>query len=415
MQKSVKNNFNYDTTNIASSHRKLFHIPTKNGKDTIYFCGNSLGLQPKTTAFTINRELDNWAKYGVDAHFESSSPWFNYHTLLTNSLANLAGALPVEVVAMNALTVNLHLLMVSFYCPTLKKNKILIEDYVFPSDKYAIDSQIKFHGYLSESSIIKLKPRVGEYTLRTEDILNTIELHKEELALIFIGGVNYYTGQVFEMEKIAQKANQIGCKIGFDLAHAIGNVPLKLHDWNVDFATWCSYKYLNGGPGCVSGVFIHQKHFSNNELPRFEGWWGNAESTRFEMDNSFEPMVGAQAWQLSNAPILSMAALRASLDIFDQVDFSILREKSILMTNRLYETLIKYNQITILTPDKEEERGCQISILCHDKGYELYQYLIANNMVVDWRKPNVIRITPVPLYNTMEDVSQFLIIFAAFF
>ncbi|MCE3228624.1 MAG: kynU [Bacteroidetes bacterium] len=399
-----------DEKDPLKNYRERFILPQHNGKDVVYFTGNSLGLQPKTTSSYIQQELDDWGKFGVEGHFLAKNPWMPYHEFLTDKMAKLVGAQPKEVVMMNQLTVNLHLLMVSFYRPTKQRYKILCEAKAFPSDQYALQSQIKFHGFDIDDALIEVHPREGEYTIREEDIFSAIEKNKDSLALIMIGGVNFFSGQVFDMKAITEAGHKAGAIVGFDLAHAAGNIKLHLHGWNVDFAAWCSYKYLNSGPGSVAGAFVHEKHLSNVDLPLFAGWWGHDKQTRFLMDKKFIPMQTAERWQMSNAPIFSMAACRASLDIFDEVGMDALIEKSKRLTAYL-EFVIgeinkkKNNCLHIITPEKN--RGCQISIVAHGYGKPLYNKLIENGVIPDWREPNVIRCAPVPLYNSFEDIHRF--------
>ena len=393
------------------SFKDKFHNPKRDGKEAIYFCGNSLGLQPKLTAHYLEEELAAWQELAVEAHFKSRRPWLGYHGQFKESLAALVGAFPEEVVAMNNLTTNLHLMMVSFYKPTREKFKIITEAGAFPSDMYALESQVRFHNLDPDNAIIELKPRQGEHTLRTEDIIKTIERNGLEVALILMGGVQYYTGQFFDLKSITQAAHKVGAFAGFDLAHAIGNVPLLLHDWDVDFAVWCSYKYLNGSPGGTGGAFIHDNHGRNNQLPRFAGWWGYIEKERFKMEKGFRPTAGADGWQLSNAPILSMAALRASLEIFDQAKIDNIREKSIALTGYLQYLIQKINVekrvINVITPADPSARGCQLSLMMSENGNDIFESLSKNGVVADWREPDVIRVAPVPLYNTFSEVFQF--------
>lgn len=393
------------------SFKDKFHNPKRDGKEAIYFCGNSLGLQPKLTAHYLEEELAAWQELAVEAHFKSRRPWLGYHGQFKESLAALVGAFPEEVVAMNNLTTNLHLMMVSFYKPTREKFKIITEAGAFPSDMYALESQVRFHNLDPDNAIIELKPRQGEHTLRTEDIIKTIERNSLEVALILMGGVQYYTGQFFDLKSITQAAHKVGAFAGFDLAHAIGNVPLLLHDWDVDFAVWCSYKYLNGSPGGTGGAFIHDNHGRNNQLPRFAGWWGYIEKERFKMEKGFKPTAGADGWQLSNAPILSMAALRASLEIFDQAKIDNIREKSIALTGYLQYLIQKINVekrvINVITPADPSARGCQLSLMMSENGNDIFESLSKNGVVADWREPDVIRVAPVPLYNTFSEVFQF--------
>ncbi|MBI2722344.1 MAG: kynureninase [Bacteroidetes bacterium] len=399
-----------DEQDNLKSFRKKFIFPQHKGKDVVYFTGNSLGLQPKTTLFNIQQELQDWAQFGVEGHFRAQNPWMSYHELLTDKMAAIVGALPAETVMMNQLTVNLHLLMVSFYRPTKTRYKILCEAKAFPSDQYALQSQVKFHGFKMDDAIIEIHPREGEYAINENDIFEAIEKHKDSLALIMIGGVNFFSGQVFDMKAITEAGHKAGALVGFDLAHAAGNLKLELHNWNVDFAAWCSYKYLNSGPGGVGGAFVHEKHLANTELPMFAGWWGHDKQTRFLMDKTFIPMKTAERWQVSNAPIFSMAACKASLDIFAEAGMDALIEKSNKLTKYL-EFMIgeinkeKNNCLHIITPSKN--RGCQISIVAHGYGKPLFHKLIENGVVPDWREPNVIRCAPVPLYNSFEDIYWF--------
>jgi kynureninase len=395
-----------DAKDELRSYRNEFHIPLqKNGEEHIYMCGNSLGLQPKRTKEFLNQELDDWATFGVEGHFHAKNPWLPYHEFLAESYAKIVGAKNSEVVAMNTLTVNLHLMMVSFYRPTQKRHKIIIEGDAFPSDIYAVESQIKHHGFLPESSLIKLRPRDGESAIRTEDISAIIEREGDEIALIMLGGVNYYTGQVFDFEKITKIAHNKGINVGFDLAHAAGNIKLELHKWGVDFAVWCSYKYLNSGPGSVAGAFVHEKHHNTN-LPRFAGWWGHNKEDRFKMPDKFNPIISAEGWQLSNPPILSLAAIRASLSIFDEVGMDKLVSKSIKLTDYLVFLLNSVNtdRIEIITP---KERGCQLSIRVKNGDKKLFDSITVKGVIADWREPDVIRVAPIPLYNSFQDVFNF--------
>lgn len=397
-----------DQEDPLKPYRERFYIPKqKNGKDTIYFSGNSLGLQPKAVSQIINQELEDWQKLGVEGHVMARNPWVSYEELLTENLAAIVGAKPIEVVAMNTLSVNLHLMMVSFYRPTDKRYKIVIEKSAFPSDQYAVFSQLKFHGYDPEKGLIILEPRKGEVTITQEDIDNLIEEQGSEIALFMLSGVNYYTGQVFDMQRITKLAHAKGCTVGFDLAHAVGNVELKLHEWNVDFAIWCSYKYLNAGPGAVAGCFVHGKHADNYELPRFAGWWGHNKQKRFLMQPDFEPIKGAEGWQLSNVPVFSSAPLVTSLKIFEEVGMKKLIEKSKKLTSYLSYLLdeIKSDKIEVITP--KELRGCQLSIRVKGADKSLFNKLHEKGVICDWREPDVIRVAPVPLYNSFEDVFQF--------
>lgn len=408
---------------IILDYRNKFDIPIDNitKKEVIYLCGNSLGLKPKNVNSYILKELSYWSNLGVEGHFKSENPWLSYHKNLGKSISKIIGANYDEVVVMNSLSVNLHLLLVSFYKPTKDKFKILIEKGAFPSDNYIVDSQAKFHGYNPNEAIIEIPYKDNSYYFSENEIILTIEKHRDELALILLSGVNYYTGQAFNLKKISEIAKKYGIIIGFDLAHAIGNISLSFKEYNVDFATWCSYKYLNSGPGGVSGVYINKKHFDDFSIPRFEGWWGHKEIDRFEMKRNFTPSLGAEAWQLSNAPILSMAAHASSLAIFEEVGMEKLLEKSKKMHFWLRKGLEKiintYPEciIEIITPKNEGEYGCQISLLVNKNGKELFDFLNKNNVISDWRNPNVIRIAPVPLYNTFEEIADFLKIFEDFF
>jgi len=392
-----------DQSDNLASYRNQFIIPQHNGRDVNYFTGNSLGLQPKKAKEYILEELEDWGKFGVEGHFQSRRNWFGYHHFLTDKAAKIVGAKTEEVAVMNTLSVNLNLLMVSFYRPSGVRTKIMMEAAAFPSDHYAVQQQVKFHGLNPNEHIILLHPRNNEYCIRTEDILALIEEHKDDLALVILGGVNYYTGQFFDLKNISQKAHEVGAIAGFDLAHAAGNIVLKLHDWDVDFACWCSYKYLNSGPGGVASIFVHEKHGNNPDLPRFAGWWGNDEKDRFLMKSEFIPAKGASGWQQSNAQIFSMAAHLASLEIFDAVGMDTLRAKSEKMTEYLEFLLQSIPQIKIITPSKPAERGCQLSLISTHRPKELFKYLQDNGIIADWREPDVIRVAPVPLYNTFED------------
>lgn len=401
-----------DAADPFRGFRERFHFPK--GDDVIYLTGNSLGLMPKKARNYVEQELEDWARLAVEGHLHAKHPWLPYHEFLTASMAAIVGAKPIETVVMNSLTVNLHLLMVSFYRPTNERYKIVIEKGAFPSDRYAVESQLKFHEYKSGpgNSLIELTPREDETILRTEDILETIEREGDSIAQILLGGVNYYTGQAFDMKSITEAGHRKGCVVGFDLAHAAGNIELELHDWNVDFAAWCSYKYLNGGPGAVGGAFVHERHSKDFDLPRFAGWWGHDKETRFQMGPEFSPMAGAEGWQISNPPILQMAALRASLEIFDEAGMSNLRAKSERLTACLEECLasIDDDRISVITPADPRERGCQLSIRVKDADKSLFDMLTERGVIVDWREPDVIRIAPVPLYNSFADVYNFVTI-----
>ncbi len=398
-----------DEADVLREFRNKFYIPQHNDKDSIYLTGNSLGLQPKTAAAYIQGELNDWASLGVEAHFAAKNPWMPYHEIFAKQLSNLCGALPHEVVAMNQLTVNLHLLLVSFYKPTAKRFKIICEAKAFPSDQYALESQVKFHGFDPAEAIIEVHPRQGEYCLHTEDILQCIEEHKDEICLLFFGGVNYYTGQYFDIPTLTQAAQSVGAIAGFDLAHAAGNVPLALHKWNVDFASWCSYKYLNSGPGGVSGVFIHERHIADDTIPRFAGWWGYDKATRFKMQKGFKPIQSAEGWQVSNAPVLSMAVHKASLDIFELAGWDNIFSKAKSLSSYLHFILHEINNgaFEIITPVDESSRGCQVSLLMKKNGKQIFDTLTQSGVIADWREPDVIRIAPVPLYNSFSDVWMF--------
>jgi kynureninase len=404
-----------DRIDPLKKFRTLFHLPKVKGKTAIYFTGNSLGLQPKTTKKFITEELNDWAALGVEGHVHAKRPWLYYHKFTKKGLALLTGAKSTEVVAMNHLTVNLHLLMVSFYRPTKKRFKIITEAGAFSSDQYAFESQIKYHNLDPDKTLVEIKPREGEHTLRTEDILATIEKHKDELALIIFGGVQYYTGQFFDIKKITQAAHAAEAYVGFDLAHAIGNVKLNLHKDNVDFAVWCSYKYLNAGPGAIAGAFVHERFANDASLPRFAGWWGHHEKDRFQMKKGFIAMAGIDSWQLSNHPVLPAAALLASLEIFQQAGLKNLHAKSLLLTGYLEYLLSQIDaaeeKFVILTPSHKRARGCQLSIFMKQKGKKVFDALTKAGVIADWREPNVIRVAPVPLYNTFEDVFRFVEIF----
>ena len=402
-----------DEDDSLRDFRQLFHFPTqKNGSDFLYFCGNSLGLQPRTAKQALDSELEDWANLGVEGHFHGKKPWFHYHKFLTEHSAELVGGRHHEVVIMNQLTVNLHLLMVSFYKPTKTRFKIIMEAGAFPSDMYAIESQVKFHGYDYDEAVIEIEPREGEHTLRTEDILQTIEENGEQTALVFFAGVQYYTGQFFEIEKITAAAHSVGAIAGWDLAHTAGNLPLKLHDWKVDFAAWCSYKYLNSGPGNVSGVFVHEKHGLDENTHRFAGWWGHKESERFQMKRGYIPEPGAAGWQMSNAPVFGMAVHLSSLEIFHKAGMENIRAKSKMLTAYLQETL-KYVQnnnpaldFNVITPENPEHKGAQLSILVKENGKALFDYITENGVIADWREPNVIRLAPAALYNSFTDIYE---------
>lgn len=397
-----------DRQDPLRSFKDQYYFPQHNQKDCLYFCGNSLGLQPKSAEAALQHELEQWKTYGVEGHFQGALPWMEYHKFLQPQTAHIAGADESEVVVMNTLTTNLHLLMVSFYRPTPQRYKIIMEAGAFPSDQYAMESQVKWHGFAPADAIVEVAPRPGEDTLRLEDIQATIEQQGSQTALVLFGGVNYYTGQWFDLPAITQMAHAVGAYAGFDLAHAAGNLPLQLHDWEVDFACWCSYKYLNAGPGGPSGIFIHERHGNNPDMPRFAGWWGHDESQRFQMKKGFIPMPGAASWQLSNAQIFSCAVHKASLDLFYEAKMDRLRAKSRKLTGFLEFLLQELNQqghsYKIITPTDPDQRGCQLSILTGANGKALFDYISAHGVICDWREPNVIRLAPVPMYNSFEDV-----------
>jgi len=396
-----------DTEDKLSYLREQFHIPKdKNGNDWLYFTGNSLGLQPKNTQKYIQQELDDWANFGVEGHFKAKNPWLSYHEFLTESMAKIVGAKPLEVMVMNTLTTNLHLLMVSFYQPTKTKYKIVIESDAFPSDRYAVQSQLKVHGFDVEEGLIEWKQREGEYLLNIEDLETIFAEQGDEIDLLLIGGVNYYTGQYLDLKRIAEIGHAKECMVGIDLAHGAGNISPELHDSGVDFAAWCTYKYLNSGPGSLGGLFVHEKHAYNKDIPRFSGWWNHNKDTRFNMRQPFDVMPGAEGWQLSNPPILSMAAIKASLDMFAEVGMEALREKSEKLTV-YFEFLINQidsDSIKIITPSNPKERGCQLSLQVKNADKNLHQKLTDNNIITDWREPDVIRCAPVPMYTSFEDV-----------
>jgi kynureninase len=401
-----------DAQDPLKDFRAKFNLPTFHEKTVRYFTGNSLGLQPKKAVEYVNEELQNWAKFGVEGHFLAERPWFSYHENLTQLTANVVGALPIEVVVTHSLTTNLHLLMVSFYQPKGKRTKILCEAKAFPSDQYALESQVNFHG-LSNDHLVEIAPREGENLIRLEDILAKIEELGDELALVFIGGVNYYTGQVFDMNTITAAGHKAGAIVGWDLAHAAGNISLNLHEWQVDFAAWCSYKYMNSGPGNASGYFVHEKHHSNKELDRFAGWYGHNKSRRFLMEPNFDAVEGANGWQVSNLPVLSLAPYLATVEMFVEVGMEKLIAKRNQITSYLEFILheidkeIPQANFEVITPSNQSERGCQLSVYLHGQGKELFTYLMQNGVVTDWREPNVIRLAPVPFYTSFEDIYNF--------
>ncbi len=408
-----KNSLQYaqqlDAADNLNKYHDEFHFPKIDGKQVIYFTGNSLGLQPRRTQKFVDEVMGDWASLAVEGHFQSNKPWWDYHERLAAPLAKVVGALDKEVSVMNTLTVNLHLLMVSFYRPTKKRYKIICEEKAFPSDQYMLQSQVRFHGLDVEETIVELKKRKGEHFWRTEDVISKINELGDELALVLIGGVNYYNGQVFDMKTITKAGKAVGAFVGWDLAHGAGNVELKLHDWDADFAAWCSYKYMNSGPGNASGIFVHERHLNKKDIPRFEGWWGTKKETRFLMKPEFEPLETTDAWQLSNPSILSLAPYLASLELFEEVGMSALIEKRNKIVAYLEFVLQEINKqvdttFEIITP---KNRGCQLSVLLHGNGKELFDYLMKNGVITDWREPNVIRLAPAPLYCSFEDMYRF--------
>ena len=401
-----------DEQDALKNYRYEFIFPQHEGNNVIYFTGNSLGLQPRRTKKYVDEVMNDWANLAVEGHFYSEKPWWDYHERFANPLSKVVGAKPSEVTVMNTLTVNLHLLMVSFYRPTTKRYKILCEAKAFPSDQYMLQSQVHFHGLNPSDAIIEIQRREGEHNIRLEDVLAKITEIGDELALVIIGGVNYYTGQVFDMKTITEAGHKAGAVVGWDLAHAAGNVKLELHDWNVDFAAWCSYKYMNSGPGNASGCFIHEKHHNNPDLPRFAGWWGHNKERRFKMEPTFDPVHGADGWQISNLPILSLAPYLASVEMFDEIGMDALIQKRDKITSYLEFILQEINKeveggFEIITPTNPEERASQLSVFLHGEGRSLFDYLMKNGVVTDWREPNVIRLAPVPLYCSFEDMFEF--------
>ena len=408
-----------DAADSLRSFREKFHLPlSASGEPLIYFAGNSLGLMPKTARKIVEQELDDWARLGVDAHMDAVTPWYSYHETLREPMARIVGAKPVEVICMNSLTVNLHLMLATFYRPTKSRFKILMEDPAFPSDTYAIKTQIRHHGFDPKEALLVAHPRKGEAAVRTDDIVDLIEKNSDTLAVVLIGAVNFFTGQFFDVRAVTAAARKHGVTVGVDFAHAVGNVPLFLHDWNIDFAVWCSYKYLNAGPGAVAGAFVHERHATNPKLPRLGGWFGNDPQTRFRMqlEPEFVPVASADGWQISNPPIFSMAPLRASLAIFDEAGgMQPLREKSVKLTGYLQFLLERAgsDRFTVITPRPADERGCQLSILAHQNPKELHKELEAAGVKADFREPNVIRAAPTPLYNSFHDVWRFAQILSA--
>lgn len=401
-----------DAHDPLAAFRDRFHIPKQaDGRDHLYMCGNSLGLQPKSVRAFVEQELSDWEKLGVEGHIHARNPWLPYHEFLTASMAKVVGGQQDEVVVMNSLTVNLHLLMVSFYRPTATRHKIIIEADAFPSDRYAVISQLQFHGFDPKTSLVELRSKSGHPVIPTEEILEVIAREGDSVALVMLGGVNYYSGQAFEMEKITRAGHAVGAKVGFDLAHGAGNLLLKLHEWGPDFACWCGYKYLNSGPGGLSGIFIHNRHATDSSIPRFAGWWGHNKANRFKMPPYFEPLPGAEGWQLSNPPILALAALRASLEIFEEAGMDALRAKSEQLTAYLEWLIHQKNtnsNIRIITPSDPAQRGCQLSLQTLSNGRAIFDRLTAAGVIADWREPDVIRIAPVPLYNRFVDAWDFV-------
>jgi kynureninase len=405
-----------DIQDEIAGYRNEFIFPQHNGKNVIYFTGNSLGLQPKLAQKYVSEVMNDWANMAVEGHFFAEKPWWDYHERFAEPLSKIVGAKPSEVTVMNTLTVNLHLLMVSFYRPTAKRFKIICEEKAFPSDQYMFQSQVDFHaksiGFDKDEAIVEIKRREGEHNIRLEDVLSKIELVGNELALVLIGGVNYYTGQVFDMETITKAGQNQGAIVGWDLAHAAGNIELRLNEWNVDFASWCSYKYMNSGPGNASGCFVHERHHHDKNLPRFAGWWGHNKERRFLMEQNFDAVHGADGWQISNLPILSLAPYLASVMIFDEVGMEKIIKKRKHITNYLEFILHEINKevqghFEIITPSNPDERGCQLSVFFHGEGRSLFDYLMKNGVVTDWREPNVIRFAPAPLYCSFEDMYNF--------
>ena len=398
----------------SGQYRDQFHIPQVDGKDSIYLCGNSLGLQPKKVKEYVNETLEDWAKLGVEGHLHARHPWLPYHEFLTQSMARLVGANESEVVVMNSLTVNLHLLMASFYRPTPDRYKILIESDAFPSDRYAVASQAKWHGYDVEDAVVLWRPNQDQHLLDMDELEDLLRLEGQQIALILVGGVNYYTGQYLNIPEITRIGHEYGITVGFDLAHATGNVDMQLHDWDVDFAAWCSYKYLKSGPGSLGGVFIHDRLGNDLSIPRLSGWWGHNKQTRFKMRDDFDPLPGAEGWQLSNPPILPLAAMRASMELFDNAGIQQLRNASKENVQLIYDALADLPNIQIITPSNPDERGCQLSLLVKKDGRTLFDYLTKQGVIADWREPDVIRIAAAPLYTTRADVNKFISLVQAF-
>jgi kynureninase len=408
---------NLDQQDPLKDYKNEFIFPKVNNKPVIYFTGNSLGLQPKRTRSYVDEVMQDWADLAVEGHFYAEKPWWDYHERFANPLSKVVGANPSEITVMNTLTVNLHLLMVSFYQPTAKRFKIICEAKAFPSDQYMFQSQVHWHaknnGFNPDDAIVEIHRREGEHNIRLEDVIAKINEVGEELALVLIGGVNYYTGQVFDMKTITKAGHDVGAFVGWDLAHAVGNVALSLHDWDVDFAAWCSYKYMNSGPGNASGCFVHEKHHTNKDLPRFAGWWGHNKERRFLMEPQFDPVASAEGWQISNLPILSLAPYLASAEMFAEVGMEALIAKRNLLTAYLEFVLKDIDEqlesvvFEIITPENQEERACQLSVYLHGQGKALFNYLMKNGVITDWREPNVIRLAPAPFYCSFEDMHQF--------
>ncbi|MBK7034004.1 MAG: kynureninase [Ignavibacteria bacterium] len=400
-----------DSMDDLAHFRSRFLFPQHQGRNVRYFCGNSLGLQPAKARQYVNEELDDWQDLGVEGHFKSRRPWFSYHRWFAEPLAQLVGAKVHEVVAANTLTANLHLMMTSFYRPTETRNRIIMAGHEFPSDRYAVESQVRLHGFTPEEAMVEVQPAPGMDTLTTEQIIGAINEHGSSTALVLFSGVHFFTGQRFEMKEIAAAAHSVGAMVGFDLAHAVGNVELSLHDWDADFAVWCSYKYLNAGPGAVGGLFVHERFANQPDLPRLAGWWGNDEATRFTMEHQFVPTFGADGWQLSNAQVLQMAALRASLETFVEAGFdriSAKRDRLTAFAERVINDVIGARDwIRIITPSTPQNRGAQLSIHFDRSGREVFDALIAAGVIVDWRTPSVIRLAPAPLYSSFADVAAF--------
>jgi len=401
-----------DAQDDLRHYRDEFIFPQHNGKNVIYFTGNSLGLQSERAKKYVNDVMDDWGNLAVEGHFYAQKPWWDYHERFAEPLGKIVGAKPSEITVMNTLTVNLHLMMVSFYRPTKTRYKIICEEKAFPSDQYMFQSQVNFHGYKPEDAIVEIKRRDGEHNIRHEDIIAKINEVGDALALVLIGGVNYYTGQVFDLKAVTAAGHAVGANVGWDLAHAAGNIKLELHDWNVDFACWCSYKYMNSGPGNASGCFIHERHHGQNEIPRFAGWWGHNKERRFKMEPAFEPNDGANGWQISNLPVLTLAPYLASVEMFNEIGMDKLIKKRDHITSYLEFILQEIDKevdstFEIITPTDPKQRASQLSVFLHGEGRPLFDYLMQNGVITDWREPNVIRLAPVPLYCSYEDMYEF--------